>query len=149
NAAQNPVVKRVVLFFCLWAGLVSLTIHAATINVAPGDSYTKIEGAQPGDQVVIAPGTYSFRVYLTKSASPTNPLVIRAQDPANPPVWDFGTTLVENAPGSYGAGDRGRGGWHFTGAKNYSISGTVIRNPPTPSFNSAGIRYYNATTNLY
>jgi len=27
----------------------------------------------PGDEVVIAPGTYAFRVYLTKQASPTNP----------------------------------------------------------------------------
>ncbi len=149
NAAQLPIVRSVVLFFCFWAGLVPFTNRAAVINVAPGDSYTKIEGAQPGDQVVIAPGTYAFRVYLTKAASPTNPIVIRAQDPANPPVWDFGTTLVENAPGSYGAGDRGRGGWQFSGAKNYTISGIVIRNARTSSFNSAGIRYYNGTTNLY
>src|SRR5437016_14657707 len=83
---------------------------ATVINVTPADSYTKIESAQPGDEVVIAPGTYAFRVYLTKKAPTNNPIVIRAQNPTNPPVWDFGTTLVENAPGSYGAGDRGRGG---------------------------------------
>jgi hypothetical protein len=124
-------------------------VKAAVINVGPGDSYTKIEAANPGDQVVIAPGSYAFRVYLTKQATPTNPIVIRAQDPLNRPVWDFGTNLVENAPGSYTAGDRGRGGWQFSGARNYSLSGIVFRNCRTASKNSAGIRYYSGTTNLY
>ncbi len=124
-------------------------IEAAVINVGPGDSYAKIEAAQPGDEVVIAPGTYAFRVYLTTPATATNPIVIRALNPASPPVWDFGSTLVENAPGSYTAGDRGRGGWQFSGASNYRISGIVFRQCRTASRNSAGIRYYNSTTNLY
>src|SRR5262249_16918161 len=123
--------------------------QGAIINVTTNDNYAKIESANPGDEVVIAPGTYAFRVYLTKQATPNNPIVIRAQDPANPPVWDFGSTLVENAPGSYGAGDRGRGGWQFSGARNYRVSGIVFRRCRTGSFNSAGIRYYNTTTNLY
>ena len=123
--------------------------QAAVINVTTNDNYTKIEGANPGDQVLIAPGTYAFRVYLTKQATPTNPVVIAALDPSNPPVWDFGTNLVENAPGSYTAGDRGRGGWQFSGAANYNLSGIVFRHCRTASFNSAGIRYYNGTTNLY
>jgi hypothetical protein len=131
------------------AGLAALCGHAATINVVPGDTYTRIESALPGDQVVIAPGTYSFRVYLTRQATPTNPITIRALDPGNPPVWDFGTNLVENAPGSYTAPDRGRGGWQFSGAKNYSLSGIVFRNCRNGSMNCAGIRYYNTTTNLY
>ena len=96
-----------------WAGMVA---GAAIINVSPGDSYEKIESARAGDEVVIAPGNYSFRVYLTAQGTAGKPIVIRAQDPARPPVWDFGSTLVENAPGSYGAGDRGRGGWQFSGA---------------------------------
>ena len=130
-------------------GLALLCGQAAVINVGPGDSYSKIEGAKPGDEVVIAPGTYAFRVYLTQQASPTNPITIRAQDPRNRPVWDFGTNLVENAPGSYTAGDRGRGGWQFSGARSYNISGIVFRNCRTASKNSAGVRYYNTTTNLY
>src|SRR5579883_2534395 len=76
-------------------------VAGSVITVTTNDNYSKIETAQPGDEVVIAGGTYSFRVYLTQQAGPTNPIVIRAQDPAHPPVWDFGSTLVENAPGSY------------------------------------------------
>ena len=123
--------------------------RAAIITVTTNDTYAKIEGASPGDEVVISPGTYSFRVYLTKHATPNNPINIHALDPSNPPVWDFGTNLVENAPGSYGAGDRGRGGWQFSGAQNYNISGIVFRNCRTASQNAGGIRYYSGTTNLY
>ena len=122
---------------------------AKIINVTTNDTYLKIESAVAGDQVVIAGGTYSFRVYLTGQASATNPIIIRALDPSAAPVWDFGSTLVENAPGSYTAGDRGRGGWQFSGAQNYSISGIVFKHARTASFNSAGIRYYNGTTNLH
>lgn len=122
--------------------------EAAIITVTTNDNYTKIEGAGPGDQVLIAPGTYRFRVYLNKQ-SPGKPITIAALDPANRPVWDFGTNLVENAPGSYTAGDRGRGGWQFSGAQNYQVAGIVFRHCRTASNNSAGIRYYNGTTNLY
>jgi hypothetical protein len=124
-------------------------VEAAVINVTTNDSYTKIEAANPGDEVVIAPGTYKFRVYLTKQATPTNPIVIHALNPADPPVWDFGTNLLDNAPGSYTAGDKARGGWQFSSAANYSISGIVFRNCRNAARNSAGIRYYSGTTNLY
>src|SRR5579862_9442346 len=141
---MQRLIRRSVVAVC-----VALTCgQAAVINVGPGDSYAKIQGAKPGDEVVIAPGTYAFRVYLTQQASPTNPIIIRAQDPHNRPVWDFGTNLVENAPGSYTAGDRGRGGWQFSGAQSYNISGIVFRHCRTATYNSAGIRYYNGTTNL-
>ncbi len=135
-------------FVCLLS-TVCLTARATLINVTTNDNYTKIESAKAGDEVVIAPGKYAFRVYLTQQVSLTNPIVIRALDPTNPPVWDFTNTLVENAPGSYTAGDRGRGGWQFSGASGYCISGIVFRNCRTASFNSAGIRYYNGSTNLY
>ena len=122
--------------------------RAATIQVGPGDSYDKIEGAGPGDEVVIAPGTYAFRVHLTRAAPADQPIVIRAQDPANPPVWNLAGTLVENAPGSYTAGDRGRGCWQISGGTNYHISGIVFTNCSTASHNSAGLRYYNGARGI-
>ncbi len=124
------------------------TARAATISVGPGDSYTKIEAAVAGDEVVIAPGTYGFRVYLTRAAPAGNPIVIRAQDPNNPPVWDLSAGLVENAPGSYTAGDRGRGCWQLSGATNVHISGLVITGCHNQDANSAGLRYYNASTGI-
>jgi hypothetical protein len=138
----------------LWLGLICVggfpaPAPGAIINVTTNDNYAKIESAKPGDTVLIAPGTYAFRVYLTRQAGVTNPITIQAQFPTNPPVWDFGATNVENAPGSYTAGDRGRGGWQFSGARNYNVSGIIFRHCRTASFNSAGIRYYNGTTNLY
>jgi hypothetical protein len=122
--------------------------RAATIQVGPTDSYDKIEAAGPGDEVVIAPGKYAFRVHLTMSAPADQPIVIRAQDPSNPPVWDLAGTLVENAPGSYHAGDRGRGCWQISGGTNYHISGIVFANCRTAGANSAGLRYYNGARGI-
>jgi MYXO-CTERM domain-containing protein len=119
---------------------------AATIMVSPGDSFAKIEAAKPGDEVIIAPGTYKFRVHLTQKGTAQQPVIIRAQDPNNKPVWDLTGTLVENAPGSYMAGDRGRGCWQLSGATNIQISGIVFQGCRTGSNNSAGMRYYNGSS---
>ena len=132
----------------LGAVTATTTATAATINVGPGDSFDKIEGAAPGDEVVIAPGSYGFRVYLTQAAPADQPIVIRAQDPANPPVWDLSAGLVEDAPGSYTAGDRGRGCWQLSGATNIQISGLVITGCHNADANSAGLRYYNASSGV-
>ena len=129
--------------------IAATAVSAAVIQVGPGDNYSKIEGANPGDEVVIAPGTYAFRVYLTKQAGVTNPIYIHAQDPSHPPVWDFGTNLVDKAPGDYTAGDKARGGWQFSGAQNYTLSGIVFMHCRNAAKDCAGIRYYETTTNLY
>ncbi len=120
--------------------------RATTINVGPGDTYAKIEAAMPGDEVVIAPGKYTFRVHLTQKAPSGKSILIRAADPANPPVWDLSGALVEDALGSYTAGDRGRGCWQVDGGTNYVIQGIVFTGCRTASFNSAGIRYYNGAS---
>jgi hypothetical protein len=122
--------------------------RASTIYVSPSDSYPTIEAAQAGDEVLIAPGTYRYRVYLTQQAPADRPIVIRAQDPAHPPVWDLGGVLVEDAPGSYTAGDRGRGCWQVSGGTNYHISGIVFTNCHNAGFNSAGLRYYNGAQGI-
>jgi hypothetical protein len=116
--------------------------RAAIVEVGPGDGWAKLEAAAPGDEVVIAPGTYRFRVHLTRQAPADRPIVIRAADPARPPVWDLSGTLVEDAPGSYGAPDRGRGCWQIAGGTNYRISGIVFTGCRNASRNAAGLRYY-------
>ncbi len=122
---------------------------AATINISTADNYSKIEAAKAGDIVVVAPGTYRFRVYLTGHGTPSQPITIQAQDPAHRPVWDFSATAVENAPGSYPAPDRGRGGWQVSGGSNYRITGIEFTGCSTAALNSAGLRYYAGTTGLY
>ena len=67
-----------------------------------------MEGAGPGDEVVVGPGTYRFRLYLEAHGTAVQPIVIRAANPADRPVWDLGGDIIENWPGSYGGGDRGR-----------------------------------------
>jgi MYXO-CTERM domain-containing protein len=132
-------------FVWLFASLVVLHTArdalAATIHVGPGDDYTKIEAAVAGDTVLVAPGTYKFRVYLTGQGTSAQPIVIRAEDPNNPPVWDLGGQLVEDWPGSYTGGDNGRGCWQVGGGAYYLIDTIVFQNCTTASQNSAGFRY--------
>jgi hypothetical protein len=123
---------------------------AAVIQVSPADgngAYAKIEGAGPGDEVVIAPGTYAFRVYLQGRGTEDNPIYIHAQDPNNPPIWDPGG-LVDDAPGSYTAGDKARGCWQVSGGTSYHIDGIVFRNCRAADYDSAGLRYYSGTSGL-
>jgi MYXO-CTERM domain-containing protein len=131
-------------------GLTAARAEAAVIQVSPADgntAYTKIEGAKAGDEVVIAPGTYAFRVYLQAQAPANSPIYIHAQDPSNPPVWDPGG-LVDSAPGSYTAGDKARGCWQVSGGTNYHIDGIVFRNCRASNYDSAGLRYYSGTSGL-
>jgi len=130
----------------LVAWLAPSSALADTITVSPGDDYAKIEAAQPGDIVEIEPGTYKFRVYLSKQATAAQPIVIRAADPSNRPVWDLDGQNVEDWPGSYTGGDNGRGCWQVTGS-HYQISGIVFTNCHSSSGNSAGIRT-NASESL-
>jgi hypothetical protein len=112
-------------------------------------AYTLIEGAQPGDEVILAPGTYAFRVYLQQQAPAGSPIYIHSQDPTHPAIVDLSSAsggLVDNAPGSYTAGDKARGCWQLSGATNIHIDGIVFQNCHASDNDSAGIRYYNGTT---
>src|ERR1700691_5073325 len=95
--------------FAAAATLLALPASAVVINVSPADgptAYTKIEAAVAGDEVIIAPGAYAFRVYLQNQGTAAQPIYIHAQDPTNPPVWDPKGTDVAELPGSYTAGDK-------------------------------------------
>jgi hypothetical protein len=134
---------------CLFVAAVSpRAASAATIHLTPSDSFDVIEKAKPGDEVLIAPGTYKFRVYLTTAAPANNPIIIRGEDPQNPPVWDLSAGHVEDAAGSYKAGDRGRGCWQISGGTNIHISDIVITNCHAGDADSAGMRYYNGAKGI-
>ncbi len=124
---------------CLALTLAPAAAAAEVIPVGPSDDFTEIERARAGDEVVIAPGTYRFRVFLSADGTASAPIRIRAQDPTNPPVWDLSGMRAEDFPGSSTRGDRGRGCWQVTG-DYYEISGLVIRGCTTSSGNAAGMR---------
>jgi hypothetical protein len=133
------------------ATLAARPAMATVIQVSPADgsgAYSKIEGAGPGDEVVVAPGTYKFRVYLQSKAPADNPIVIRAADPSQPPTWDLSGTLVESSPGSYTAPDKNRGCWQISGGTNYHIDGVVFENCHSADNDSAGLRYYNGASGI-
>jgi hypothetical protein len=135
----------------LGATIIALPAQATVISVSPADgntAYTKIEAASPGDEVIIAPGTYVFRVYLTGQGTTAQPIYIHSQDPSNPAIWDLSGVLVDNVPGSYTAPDKARGCWQFSGASNYHLDGIIFQNIHATDGDSAGIRYYNGTTGL-
>jgi hypothetical protein len=134
------------VFLLVWA--LPAVARAATIHVAPGDDWTKIEAAQPGDEVVIAPGTYEFLVYLTQKALANAPIVIRAEDPKNPPVWDLSGTPLDVASGSHTGGDRGRGCWQLSGATNITIESIVFTHCSNAAENAAGIHYDNDSVGI-
>lgn len=114
--------------------------QGTVIQVTPADNWTKIEGAKAGDIVEIAPGTYQYRVMLSQTGTAASPIIIRAKDPANRPVWDLAGKAVSAWPGSYTAGDKGRGCWQVKGS-NYIISGIVFKHCQDES--SAGLRAVN------
>jgi hypothetical protein len=131
----------------LVALLVPLAARAAIIEVGPADDYTKIESAVAGDTVLIAPGTYRFRVFLKNSGTADQPIVIKAKDPTQKPVWDLDGKLVEDWPGSYNAGDKGRAGFQITGS-HVQLIGLVIQNCKSSSENAAGVRFYGGASDV-
>lgn len=75
---------------------------AETIRItADAGSHVDIEAAKPGDEVVIAPGTYHYRVFLNVDAGTSAmPVLVRGEDPQNPPVFEYAGAAVETFPGT-------------------------------------------------
>jgi hypothetical protein len=127
----------------------------SVIVVTPNDGYERIESANPGDTVVIAPGTYRFRVHLANNGTSDSPITIRAQDPRNRPIFDYrgwGAYINDQPPfpGSYSGSDANRSAWRITGS-HYIIDGIVIQNANNQANNwyeldnTAGIRFLRSS----
>lgn len=142
--------KHISLFVSGWCAAVAMLFggvaHGALYTMTTQDDWTILESAQAGDIVEIAPGTYSFRVFLSQTGTAQQPIVIRAQDSENRPVWDLigdEDHLVSDAAGSYTAGDLHRGCWQVASqGAHYDISGIVFRNCRDSA--SAGLRLINS-----
>ena len=84
------------LFAWLAFALAALPAHAREIRIGPLDAgYADIEAAQAGDEVVIASGTYQFRVNLRANGTADAGIVVRGEDPASPPVFDYTGRNIE------------------------------------------------------
>lgn len=85
-------------------------LFAKTIDVVADDpvavNLAKIEGAAAGDEVLVAPGTYRFRVFLDRHDTARQPIIIRARDPGNRPVWDLQGKPVAEWPGTVDLADQ-------------------------------------------
>ncbi len=114
-------------------GLLAHAVFGATIRVSPDAGYQPIEAAQPGDEVVLAPGTYRFRLALTVSGTPSNPIVIRGEDPTQPPLFDYSGADLQSFPGSNAGSHPGRGAWDVIGSdlefRSIAFRGAVTVGP--------------------
>jgi len=106
------------------------SFHGKTLIMSPKEDYATLEWAKAGDTVEIAPGAYQFRVYLNNHGTAQKPIIIKAKDPGNPPVWDLSGRDCGSWPGSYNQGDLKRGAWQIQGS-HYIISDIVFKNAHT------------------
>lgn len=122
-------------------GLFASTGLGATIRLGPDAGYQAIEAAQAGDEVVLAPGTYRFRLALTNSGTPSNPIVIHGEDPAHPPLFDYSGADLQSFPGSNAGFHPDRGAWDVIGSdlefRSIAFRGAATTGPTS----AAAIRF--------
>ena len=113
-------------------------VSAAVIRVTPADgssAYEKIEAAVAGDEVVLAPGVYAFRVYLHDQGTAAAPVRIHSEDSSHPAVWQVPAgKYIEDLPGSYTAPDKNRGLWQVRSSLNRRSPVTRLQLGDSPIF---------------
>ena len=137
------------IFVCVFILFLPFSIaEMISIDTSMGDvdALTAMESAEAGDIIEIAPGNYKFRVSLEQQGTAENPIIIRAKDPNNRPVWDFEGDDPADSPGTLSAGDRGRAAWQIRGegwgsASHYIISDIIFKGAHMNSGDSSGIRF--------
>ncbi len=148
--------KKLTIFFCILAMTAAWTAEASGATVTVKDTQElrqAIAQAEPGTQILIAPGTYegglSFR---DLNGSPDAPIVLAAADPKHPPVIQGGGSGIHLANVSHIelrnlilAGARGNGlniddgGTFETPTHHILLSGLVVRDVG-PEGNRDGIK---------
>ncbi len=92
----------IILFMAVVIGLLVYSAEAGEITVADDATLRyALQSIQPGTTIRIAPGTYRGGIYLDRSGTSQQPIVIEAADPADPPVFEGGGTAIQLAGCSY------------------------------------------------
>ncbi len=122
-------------------------IFANIIEVSPTESdktiISKIEGAQAGDRIKIAPGTYKVRIRLTNSGKKDAPIIVEGSGDSRP-RWDLSGHDIDAFPGSKWFE---RSAWQIEGKyieiRNIEFLNAHLETGGTAG-NGSGIRLLNA-----
>lgn len=88
-----------------------------------------LASAGPGTEIAIAPGTYRGGVWVEGlRGTAAKPVLIRAKDPADPPVFLCGAAAGGDRPPSEG--------WHLTDCSHLTLRGIVVRGAPGNGINA-------------
>ncbi len=87
---KAPRAAVVFAFVCFVAAASALATD--TVVNTSASLRNAFNAAQPGDRILMAPGTYTDTMYVdgTTGGTPDKPIIICAQDPLNPPVFNLG-----------------------------------------------------------
>lgn len=131
-------IKRLFFLMALLFAFLSVcgaTTYTITDSQSPSTVYSIIDSLQPSDIVEFAPGKYEYRICFSRqSGNSLEPIILRAQDPNNRPVFDLSgdgiwsatdNDWIGNWPGNCGSSDRAI--WQFTNVAYYEVSDIVFR----------------------